>query len=533
MTKTAAEKIAKAMKEISVAEFFEKNRHLLGFDNPTKALLMVVKEAVDNSLDACEEAGILPEIIVKVKKLEENRFKVIVEDNGPGIVKEKVPEVFGKLLFGSKFHLGRQSRGQQGIGISAAVLYAQLTTGKPAIVVSRTSPDKPAYLYHLKIDTLKNEPIIIKEEKVEKFRDHGVRIELEIEGRHAHRQQSVDEYLRETAIINPHARIVYYSPNGEKIEFKRVVDHLPPLPKTIKPHPHGVEFGIFERMLKITSSRTVTSFLTSDFSRIGRDTAVKICRKAGVKPDAKPHELTHKEIEKLYKVIQETKFIAPPLDCLSPLGEEEFKKGIMQVVKPEFVVAVSRPATVYRGNPFKIEACIAWGGEIKKEGTAQILRFANRVPLLYQASACAITKAVQEVNWSNYSISREGNMPTGPIVIAVHMASVWIPYTSESKEAIASYPEIIKEIKLALQECGRKLAIYLRKKKKLQEAKMRLNLFEKYAQEVSYALSILTNKDKDKIFVTLKKVLGEINEGLQTGGIEEDTGAGKKNIKSS
>ncbi len=502
--KNTAEKIAKSMKEISVAEFFEKNRHLLGFDNPSKALLMVVKEAVDNSLDACEEARILPEIIIKVKKLEENRFRVVIEDNGPGIVKEKVPSVFGKLLFGSKFHLGRQSRGQQGIGISAAVLYAQLTTGKPAIITSRTSPKEPAYVCHLKIDILKNEPVIIKEEEKEKFREHGVRIELEIEGKYTRRHQSIDEYLRETAIINPHAHIIYYTPEGNKIEFKRVVNHLPPLPKTIKPHPHGVEFGIFERMLKITSSRTIASFLTTDFSRIGRDTAVKICRKAGVKPEAKPRELTHKEIEKLYRVIQETKFIAPPLNCLSPLGEEEFEKGVQQVVNPEFAVAVSRPATVYRGNPFKVEACIAWGGEISKEGPAQILRFANRVPLLYQASACAITKSVQQVNWPNYHISREGNMPTGPIVIAVHIASVWIPYTSESKEAIASYPEIIKEIKLALQECGRKLAAYLRKKRKLQEKELRRKLFERYIPEVAHSLSVLTGEKEKEIFKSLE-----------------------------
>ncbi|HIQ49645.1 MAG TPA: DNA topoisomerase VI subunit B [Nanoarchaeota archaeon] len=506
MPKNAAEKIAKAMKEISIAEFFEKNRHLLGFDNPSKALLMVVKEAVDNSLDACEEARILPEIIVKIKKLEENRFKVIVEDNGPGIVKEKVPEVFGKLLFGSKFHLGRQTRGQQGIGISAAVLYAQLTTGKPAVIISRTSPDKPAYVFHIKIDILKNKPIVLKEEKTENFREHGVRVELEIEGRYVQKHHSVDEYLKQTAIINPHARIIYYNPNGEKIEFKRSVDHLPPLPKIIKPHPHGVEFGIFERMIKITSSRTIASFLTNDFSRIGRDTAVKICVKAGIKPDKPPHKLTHEEIEKLYKVIQQTKFIAPPLDCLSPLGEEEFKKGIQQVVKPEFVVAVSRPTTVYRGNPFKIEACIAWGGEIKAEGPAKIMRFANRVPLLYQSGACAITKAVQEVNWSNYDIPKEGNMPTGPIVIAVHMASVWIPYTSESKEAIASYPEIVKEIKLALQECGRKLAAYLRKQRRLQEREMKRKIFERYIPEVAASLSILTGENKETIIKYLELI---------------------------
>ena len=530
-----AKKMAKRMREISVAEFFEKNRHLLGFDNPSKALLMVVKEAVDNSLDACEEARILPEITVKISKLEETRFKVIVEDNGPGIVKEKVPHVFGKLLFGSKFHLGRQSRGQQGIGISAAVLYAQLTTGKPAVIISRTSPEEKAHVFHIKIDILKNEPIIVKYETTDAFHEHGVRIELEVEGRYAQRQQSVDEYLRETAIINPHAHITYCAPNGKKIEYVRAVNTLPPLPKTIKPHPHGVEFGIFERLLKLTNARTVQSFLVNEFSRISKEKAYDLCKKAGIDPATPPAELTHAQAERLYRVIQETKFIAPPLDCLSPIGEEEFIKGVKQVIKPEFIVAVSRPTAVYRGNPFKIEACIAWGGELgsgKTNGedtqqTAKIMRFANRVPLLYQASACAITKAIQQINWRNYGIPMQGNMPAGPLLIAVHMASVWIPYTSESKEAIASYPEIMKEIKLALQECGRKLAVYLRKKKKLMEAKMRLNLFEKYAHEVAYALSILTGEEKDKIFSDLKKVIGDINAELQASSAGEAEESGK------
>ncbi len=518
-----ARRLAKSMKEISVAEFFEKNRHLLGFDNPAKALLMVVKEAVDNSLDACEEARILPEIIVRIKHLGENRYRVIVEDNGPGIVKEKVPYVFGKLLFGSKFHLGRQSRGQQGIGISAAVLYAQLTTGKPAVIYSRTSPEEPCHVFHVKIDILKNEPVVVKYEEIESFREHGVRIQLEVEGRYyAQKQQSVDEYLRETAIINPHAHIIYYPPNGKRIEYKRAVNQLPPLPKTIKPHPHGVEFGIFERLLKLTTARTVQTFLASEFSRISKEKAYEICRKAGVDPSKPPIKVSHQEAERLYKVIQQTKFIAPPLDCLSPIGEKEFMEGVKQVIKPEFIVATSRPTAVYRGNPFKIEVCMAYGGELGsvKEGEeeeelmqkeAKIMRFANRVPLLYQASACAITKAIQQINWRNYGIPTVGNMPAGPMLIAVHMASVWIPYTSESKEAIASYPEIVREIKLAVQDCARKLATYLRKKKKVQEEKMRLQLFEKYAVEVARAISKLAERDERQVFEKLKKVMDKVN----------------------
>jgi DNA topoisomerase-6 subunit B len=270
-------------------------------------------------------------------------------------------------------------------------------------------------------------------------------------------------------------------------------------------------------MLKLTNARTLASFLSSEFSRVGKDTAIKICRKAGLKPSMKPQELDHIQVEKLYKSIQSTKLMAPPLNCLSPLGEELLRKGVEQIVKPEFIACVTRPTTVYRGNPFAVECCIAWGGELEKRTKEErqegkVLRFANKVPLLYQASACAITKAVQQVNWRNYGIPMEGNMPSGPIMILVHVASVWIPYTSESKEAIASYPEIIKEIKLGLQECGRKIGAMIRRKRKIMEKRMRLNLFEKYAEEISLALSELTGEKKDKILKVLKNVIGGIDE---------------------
>ena len=174
--------LAKKQREISVASFFEKNRHLLGFDNPRKSLLTTIKEAVDNSLDACEEANILPEINVELIELSENRFRVVVEDNGPGIVKKQIPNIFAKLLYGSKFFKLSQSRGQQGIGISASVLYSQLTTGKPARITSRISKKHDAHYYELHIDTQNNKPEIIKEETVKWNKEHGTRIEMDLEG---------------------------------------------------------------------------------------------------------------------------------------------------------------------------------------------------------------------------------------------------------------------------------------------------------------------------------------------------------------
>ena len=132
----STEELAEKIREVSIAEFFEKNRHLLGYENPTKSLFTVVKEAVDNSVDACIEARILPKIKVSVKQLGENIYKVRVEDNGPGLPPEKVPIAFGKFLVGSKFYRYRQSIGTQGIGIKGAILYAQLTTGKPAKITT-------------------------------------------------------------------------------------------------------------------------------------------------------------------------------------------------------------------------------------------------------------------------------------------------------------------------------------------------------------------------------------------------------------
>ncbi len=513
-----AEEMAKDQREISIAEFFEKNRHLLGFDNPSKALLTVVKEAVDNSLDACDEAGILPEIKVEIDNLGENKYKVVVEDNGPGIVKEQIPKIFAKLLYGSKFHRLRQSRGQQGIGISAAVLYAQLTTGKPAIIYSKSDKKGKTYVFHLKIDTLRNEPEIIKEDVIDNGLKHtGTRIELILEGNYMQRYHSPDEYLKQTAIVNPWAHIIYKSPTGQVYEFPRAVNQLAKKPKEIKPHPHGIELGILIRMLKSTKARNLSSFLQNEFSRIGSSSAEEICRLAGLDGNRKPNTLTHEEQERLLKAMQKVKLMRPPTDCLSPIGEKLLEEGLRKEINAEFITTVTREPAVYRGIPFQIEAGIAYGGELKKkmkneeDSTSQVklLRFANKIPLLYEPSGCAITKAVTSIKWRRYGLEQSANsLPRGPAVIAVHIASAWVPYTSESKEAIASYPEIIKEIKLAVQECARKMLMYIRKQTRVKRETERLNIFENYIPLIVESAKELAGvKEKIDIKPILDKVV--------------------------
>ncbi|RME31862.1 DNA topoisomerase VI subunit B [Candidatus Woesearchaeota archaeon] len=488
--RASAAELAKKQRDIGVAEFFARNKHLLGFDNPRKALLTTVKEAVDNSIDACEEAGILPELSVQVIDMGRGeRFRVIVEDNGPGIVKAQIPKIFGKLLYGSKFHSRKQQRGQQGIGISASVMYGQLTTGRPAKILSRTDEKKPAHYYELHIDTQKNNPEIVKDEEREWTKAHGTRIEIDLEGSYQKGAQSIDEYLKETAVVNPHVTIVYVNPKAEQYIFPRATEELPKEASEIKPHPHGTELGTLLKMLSQTKAKTLQQFLTSEFSRVSVSVAKEICANARLLPKTKPAQVGRDGCEKLIAAFRETKIMAPPSDCLSPITAALLEKGLKKEVNAEFYTSVTRSPTVYKGNPFQIEVALAYGGAQARDKTAKLMRFANRVPLLYQQGACGITKAVQETNWRTYGLQQSGsNLPVGPLTIVVHIASVWVPFTSESKEAIAHYEDIIKEVKLALQEAGRSLSSYIRKKQRVGLELRKRSFIEKYIPKLAEAL---------------------------------------------
>ncbi len=509
---STAEEMAKRQREISVAEFFMKNRHLLGFDNPRKALLTTIKEGVDNSLDACEEAGILPEIKVVIASSEqENRFRVIIEDNGPGILKKQIPKIFAKLLYGSKFHRLKMSRGQQGIGISAAGMYGQLTTGKPISITSKTARNQPAHHYELEIDAKKNEPRIIVDEAVEWQVPRGTKVEIELEAKYQKGRQSVEEYLEQTVIANPHVTLHLATPDGETKVYKRASSKLPEPTREIKPHPYGVELGVLIKMLHDTKARTLQSFLHTDFSRVSMRVAKMICEQAKISDRSRPSRIARQEADNLFKSINQTKIMNPPTDCLAPIGDELILAGLKKQIEADFYTAVTRPPSVYRGNPFQIEAGVAYGGSLPGDGLARVLRYANRVPLLYQQAACAITRSVLTTGWRNYSLQQStGALPTGPLVIMVHMASVWVPFTSESKEAVAHYPEIIKEIRLALQECGRQLGVFLRRRRKAAESERKKAYIHKYIPHIAIALREmlqLTDRQEKTLIHQLTDVL--------------------------
>ena len=520
-----AESMAAAQRDISVSEFFAKNRHLLGFDNKRKALLTAVKEAVDNALDACEEAHILPDVHVTIRQLDEDHYRIIVRDNGPGIVKQQIPNIFGKLLYGSKFHRLRMSRGQQGIGISAAGMYGLLTTGHPIKITSRVTKKKEAHHYQLQIDTKKNKPEIIKDETVTVDWDHGTEVIIDLVGHYAKGKQSVDEYILQTAIANPHCSIFYKSPVDGIVDYPRSVDELPPIPAEIKPHPHGIELGTMIKMLDDTSSTKVGGFLQNDFSRVSSRISGVVCKTAGITPRSYVKSLDGQTVRKLYQALQKTKIMSPPTNCLAPIGAEQILSGLLQGVKAEFYTASTRPPSVYRGNPFQIEVGLAYGGDLgpdkhdaadgngKESQSARLIRYANRVPLLYQQSACCTFKSVIDTKWTNYGISQSRSaLPSAPLLIMVHMASVWVPFTSESKEAVADYDEIRKEIKLAIQECGRRLGILLRRKKKSQAYVKRRDVFTRYIEEVVNATSSIRKINKDRFRSDLLRLAKRFTE---------------------
>jgi DNA topoisomerase-6 subunit B len=509
---SSAETIAQKQREISVSEFFAKNRHMLGFDSPTRAILTAVKEAVDNSLDACEEAGLAPDILVEIHELSEDRYKLVVEDSGPGIVKAQVPKIFGKLLYGSKFHELRQSRGQQGIGISAAVMYSQLTTGKSVKITSRVGAKSKAHLYELQIDTKKNAPIVLDDGAVEWERPHGTRIEMELEAVYQKGKRSVDQYLHQVALANPHADIRFIAPRSEPVHYARLSNQLPPPAIAIKPHPYGVELGVLIDMMQASGARNVAAFLSNEFSRMSPKIAQEVLQVAGVSPSTRPAKVTRDQAEAIVKAFPKVKIMRPPTDCLSVVGEELLIKSLQREIKADFYTAVSRPPTVYRGNPFQVEVAIAYGGgEMAADEIVQLYRFANRAPLIYQQSACAITHAVMTTAWKSYGIEQSrGALPTAPMIILAQIASVWVPFTSESKEAVAHYDDIIKEMKLAMQECGRRLGVYIRRGQRERDEAKKRSYIEKYIPHIGIALQEIlgiSEGEKKKVVETLEDTL--------------------------
>ena len=294
---------------------------------------------------------------------------------------------------------------------------------------------------------------------------------------------------------------------------------MPKMAEEIKPHPYGVEFGVLQKMIETTQTKTLQHFLTTEFSKVSPKVAKEICEHARLLISQKPKKLHHEDVERILKAIPQVKIQAPSAECISPITSELLEKGIKKEINAEFYTSVTRQPSVYRGNPFQIEVALAYGGFQPKDKQANVMRFANRVPLLFQQGACGVTKAIQSINWKPYGLQQtRSSLPIGPITIVVHMSSVWVPFTSESKETLAHYPEILEEIKKALQEAGRHLAKYTAKKGRVKSELKKRSYIQKYMSHVTAGLKeILTIDDAEekmlleKLEIILEQKRGEID----------------------
>lgn len=494
----AAEQEAMRMREANPAQYFERNLHQLGYSDPERALIQTLKEMIDNSLDATESGGILPEVFVNIEETDKiitlsssmgrdrkaKVFRVVVEDNGIGILPDKIAPSFGKILYGSKLFSLRQSRGQQGIGISAAILYSRLTSLEPAEILSKVAGSPRAYKVVLKIDVEKNEPVVVLNEEVDWDKPHGLRISVSIPARYSDR---LDRYFKELAIGNPHMSLsVRKTLDGSTSELRveRTTYQVPPQPKEMKPHLYSVDPGIMQRMAEVDDCcRTLVSFLSKHFTMISPQTARRILNLAKLPPNLKPE---HIKADRVLEAAKLVKLMRPRLDVLSPIGEQNITRALKGLFPDsEFFASVSRPPWTYKGIPFQVEVGVAIGGQAVSEYAGSkkmsVIRLANRVPLPYDSSDCVIYKTVEEVGWHNYGLSTdERGQPRVAVVFVGSIVASKVPYTSPGKFSVAASEEIRDELKLAFQELGRKMRVYFSKKIKEESEAKRFEFFKNY-----------------------------------------------------
>ena len=524
-----AERMASAHKQIAISEFFEKNKHFLGFDTDTRALITAVKEAVDNALDACEEARILPTINIKISKHDAKRDIILLEvqDNGPGIPMKSLENVFGKLLYGSRFHVIRQSRGQQGIGITGVVMYGQLTTGKPSRIISKIATEETAVQVNIGIDTQKNKALKTKQERITwtdddgELIEQGVQIFTKMKAKYQRGRQSVYQYLRMTSIVNPHAEIFFTDPDGETTHFPRVTEKLPRVVDAIKPHPSGLHLGQLQRMLKSSDERKLTSFLRHNFSGVSQRAAKELVAAAGLEEFNKPKLIKPDDAQALLEAMngkrngskgKPVKLLPPPTNCLSPIEEMLIKKGLSKTIDSRFIATLTRPPVVSQGNPYQVEVGLIFGGGMPADKPVEILRFANRVPLMYQQGGCLLTKAIESVDWRQYGLEQAGGkgVPKGPAAILIHLASTYVQFTSEAKEALADNEEVFGEVRRAALEMGRGLRRHLEKRRKMAKTKEKFELINDILPAIAEKAAALLDKPVPALGGAITRIMNAV-----------------------
>ncbi|MFH0817327.1 MAG: DNA topoisomerase VI subunit B [Candidatus Micrarchaeota archaeon] len=525
----------------SVAEFFKKNRQMLGFSGKVRSLTTVVHEYVTNSLDAAEEASILPDILVEIKEYPNEHYLVRAEDNCTGIPQKHVGKALGMMLAGTKFHRYMQQRGQQGIGASGCTMFSQITTGKPVHVKSGTGNGKQ-FECDMSIDLKTNQPKIFNfVESPGDFKGLSIIAEF-AEVKYDKSVHGVFEYLKMTAIANPHAQITLIEPAGEKTVFPRSTQVIPKRPTEILPHPLGITTNDLIEKSHHSISRKLSSFLTTDFPRVSNEKIKEISGivNEGKTPDnpeyvnfdKKPSELKWPEAERIILAFQKVKWIAPSMDSITPIGKEQVEKSLRNILNPEFVSVTERKPKVFRGGvPFMVEAAVAYGGQAGTKTAngigGDIIRFANRAPLLFDGGGCATTEAVKTIDWKRYDIKE---FDAEPLTVFINFVSIYVPYTGAGKQAISIEEEIVTEIRYAVMEVARDLERYVHGKFRMHERANKIKAIMRYVKQLSADLPDLAGEGKsDQLEAKLVKLIETkyMEGGAEAEEAEEENGEPK------
>jgi len=521
----AAQKVTYS--EISPSEFFYRNRDLAGFSNPSRALYTSIRELVENSLDACEQEGILPEVTVKIavapdgtKAGDQVAYVITVKDNGPGIEAKHLPNAFGRVFYGSKYKL-KQSRGMFGMGGTMAILYAQITTNKPVTIAS-SFDGKTMHVLDMLIDIQENKPVILKHD-TKPATGTGTSVQLTMMGDYLRAGAKILDYFKQTALVTPYGNITLIDPDSNILTFQRATTTMPTAPSETLPHPYGIDVEALRRLIKQTQDPTLAKFMTKNFHRVGERTAEKFLKFAGFSVSDKPKSLSNEDAVRFVNALHQfDEFLAPDASCLSPLGEEIMQAGIMKELAPEFVVMCVRPPSAYSGFPFIVEVGLAYGGKNIQPGI-KLLRFANRIPLLYdEANDVAFKMINEEIDWKRYRIPQDA-----PIAVITHVCSTKVPYKTVGKEYLADRPELERELKNAMREVLRKLSTFVSRKGSMEFQKKRFNIYAKYLPLIAKFSTELSDRKRTPDY---KKLLRSqtVQDIVEEGSEEKPADAGQE-----
>lgn len=506
----------------STAEYFAKNLQQVGFSSPLKAVLTTLKEAVDNSLDACEQAGILPEVHVLVEKVGQGSsrstdlVRILVEDNGPGIELDDIAKVFGEYLASSKFGRGQCSRGQQGIGISAATTWAQLTNAKGVFVTTKTKRNRKAVQCVVDVDIKANKGLIKQKEMVDWEKESGTRVEFFIDGRvQLNGDGGLVTYLEGTALLNPHLSFRYKLLDNDWVKVDRVTEEVPVIPKPVEPHPHTMKLGEFMTHAGLFGRASLKKFLKEGFSRVSEATIQDFIKNGLPKAmvDKALTQLNEEDYKKIFSVIQNTELTAPSTKSVLTVGEDALSKSILRMGDIDFFSVVTRKPRIADFKPVVVEVALArFVTRGREDEPVQVIRFANRVPLQFDKASCAITKAIESVNWRAYGLQQpKGSVPMGPYIFAVSVVSPFIKFKNASKETIDASDELVDEIRRSLMQAGQKLSRHINKESKEKDFERKVQHIEQFGPVLVETLVRLTGSSNTRLKKAeegLRKLLG-------------------------